>query len=134
MHDKKKEKEENNKIRNSIFNFEKSISKKFSEKNINIFDKFKTKSTPKNGSTKKKLSVKINKPGNIQNNDCGPLSARESNSKYQINAEMIELLSNKIQKIKQSIKETSDKGSNSISSIFKKRKSHRLEESLHFRE
>ena len=35
---------------------------------------------------------------------------------------MIELLSNKIQKIKQSIKETGDKGSNSISSIFKKKK------------
>jgi hypothetical protein len=59
----------------------------------------------------------------MQNSDrCCPLSARESNLNYQINAEMIELLSNKIQKIKQSIKETSDKGSNSISSIFKKKK------------
>lgn len=35
---------------------------------------------------------------------------------------MIELLSNKIQKIKQIMKETSDKGSNSISSILKKKK------------
>ena len=121
LSDKKKEKDENNKIRNSIFNFEKSISKKLSEKNINIFDKFKTKISPKIGSTKR-TSVRINKSGNIQNNDGGPLSARESNSKYQLNAEMIELLSNKIQKIKQSIKETSDKGSNSISSIFKKKK------------
>ena len=59
----------------------------------------------------------------MQNSDrCCPLSARESNLNYQINAEMIELLTNKIQKIKQSIKETSDKGSNSISSIFKKKK------------
>ena len=59
----------------------------------------------------------------MQNSDrCCPLSARESNFKYQINAEMIELLSNKIQKIKQSIKETGDKGSNSISSIFKNKK------------
>ena len=59
----------------------------------------------------------------MQNSDhCCPLSARESNFKYQINSEMIELLSNKIQKIKQSIKETSDKGANSISSIFKKKK------------
>ena len=119
LQDKKKD---DNKIRNSIFNFEKSISKKLSEKNINIFDKFKTKSSPKNGSTKKTSSNRTNKSGNMQNHDGGPLSARESNSKYQINAEMIELLSNKIQKIKQSIKETSDKGSNSISSIFKKKK------------
>ena len=49
------------------------------------------------------------------------LSARDSNSKYQMNAQMIELLTNKIQKIKQSIKEVSDKGSSSISSIFKKK-------------
>ena len=122
LQEKKKEKDDNLKIRNSIFNFEKSISKKLSEKNLNIFDKFKTKSSPKNSSTKKTSSKRNNKSGNIHNNDGGPLSARESNSKYQINAEMLELLSNKIQKIKQSIKETSDKGSNSISSIFKKKK------------
>ena len=119
LNDKRKD---DYKIRNSIFNFEKSISKKLSEKNLNIFDKFKTKSSPKNGSTKKTSSVGTNKSGNMHNHEGGPLSARESNSKYQINAEMIELLSNKIQKIKQSIKETSDKGSNSISSIFKKKK------------
>ena len=122
LHEKKKEKGDNVKIRNSIFNFEKRISKKLSEKNLNIFDKFKTKSSPKNPNSKKISSVKINKSGNIQNNERAPLSARESNTKYQINAEMIELLSNKIQKIKQSIKETSDKGLNSISSIFKKKK------------
>ena len=122
LHEKKKEKDENAKIRNSIFNFEKRISKKLSEKNINIFNKFKKKNSPKNANSKKTSSVRTNKSGNIHNSECGPLSARESNSKYQINSEMIELLSNKIQKIKQSIKETSDKGSNSISSIFKKKK------------
>ena len=90
---------------------------------MNIFDKFKNKSSPKDGKNQKTSSIKINKSGNMQNSErCCPLSARESNFKYQINAEMIELLSNKIQKIKQSIKETSDKGSNSISSIFKKNK------------
>jgi hypothetical protein len=117
-------KEKDNKIRNSIFNFEKRITKKLSEKKFNIFDKFKTKSSPKNGSesTKKTSSVRNNKSGNIQSSERDPLSARESNSKYQINAEMIELLSNKIQKIKQIMKETSDKGSNSISSILKKKK------------
>ena len=121
--ERKKEKEENAKIRKSIFNFEKRISKKLSEKNLNVFDKLKNKSSPKDGKNKKTSSIKINKSGNMQNSDrCCPLSARESNFKYQINAEMIELLSNKIQKIKQSIKETSDKGSNSISSIFKKKK------------
>ena len=121
LQEKKKDKDE--KIRNSIFNFEKRISKKLSEKNLNIFNKFKIKNSPKNGSKKKTSSIhNNNKSGNIQNSERGPLSARESNSKYQINAEMIELLSNKIQKIKQSIKETSDKGSNSISSIFKKKK------------
>ena len=117
-------KEKDNKIRNSIFNFEKRITKKLSEKKFNLFDKFKTKSSPKNGSesTKKTSSVRNNKSGNIQSSERDPLSARESNSKYQINAEMIELLSNKIQKIKQIMKETSDKGSNSISSILKKKK------------
>ena len=119
----RKEKEENAKIRKSIFNFEKKISKKLSEKNLNIFDKLKNKSSPKDGKKQKTSSIRINKSGNMQNSDrCCPLSARESNFKYQINAEMIELLSNKIQKIKQSIKETGDKGSNSISSIFKNKK------------
>ena len=121
--ERRKEKDDNSKIRKSIFNFEKRISKKLSEKNLNIFDKFKNKSSPKDGKKNKTSSIKINKSGNMQNSDrCCPLSARESNLNYQINAEMIELLSNKIQKIKQSIKETSDKGSNSISSIFKKKK------------
>lgn len=117
-------KEKDNKIRNSIFNFEKRITKKLSEKKFNIFDKFKTKNSPKNNSesTKKTSSVRNNKSGNVKTNERDPLSARESNSKYQINAEMIELLSNKIQKIKQIMKETSDKGSNSISSILKKKK------------
>ena len=117
--EKMKEKDGNVKIRNSIFNFEKRISKKYSEKNFNIIDKVKTKSSPKKGSTKK--IVRTNKSGNMQSCEHGPLSARESN-KYQMNAEIIELLSNKIQKIKLSIKENSDKGSNSISSIFKKKK------------
>ena len=90
---------------------------------MNIFDKLKNKSSPKDGKKQKTSSIRINKSGNMQNSDrCCPLSARESNFKYQINAEMIELLSNKIQKIKQSIKETGDKGSNSISSIFKNKK------------
>ena len=121
--ERKKEKDENVRIRKSIFNFEKRISKKLSEKNLNIFDRLKNKSSPKDGKKQKTSSIRINKSGNMQNSDrCCPLSARESNFKYQINAEMIELLSNKIQKIKQSIKETSDKGSNSISSIFKKKK------------
>ena len=122
--ERKKEKDDNNnKIRKSIFNFEKRISKKLSEKNLNIFDKLKNKSSPKDGKKQKTSSIRINKSGNMQNSDrCCPLSARESNFKYQINPEMIELLSNKIQKIKQSIKETGDKGSNSISSIFKKKK------------
>ena len=123
IQERRKEKDDNGKIRKSIFNFEKRISKKLSEKNLNIFDKFKNKSSPKDGKKNKTSTIKINKSGNMQNSDrCCPLSARESNLNYQINAEMIELLSNKIQKIKQSIKETSDKGSNSISSIFKKKK------------
>ena len=122
-HEKKKEKEDNTaKIRNSIFNFEKKISKKLSEKTFNVLDKFKCKISPKNSTTKKSSSMRTNKSGNTLSNEPGPLSARESDSKYQINSGMLELLSNKIQKIKQSIKETSDKGSNSISSIFKKKK------------
>ena len=81
LHEKKKEKDDNAKIRNSIFNFEKRISKKLSEKNFNIFDKYKTKSSPKNPNSKKISSGKTNKSGNIQNSERGPLSARESNSK-----------------------------------------------------
>ena len=123
IHDIKKEKEDSTKIRKSIFNFEKKITKKLSEKNLNVLDKLKNKSSPKNNKKQKISSIKINKSGNMQNSErCCPLSARESNFKYQINAEIVELLSSKIQKIKQSIKETSDKGSNSISSIFKKKK------------
>ena len=121
-HEKKKEKEDNTaKIRNSIFNFEKRISKKLSEKTFNVLDKFKSKISPKN-SIKKSSSIRTNKSGNTLINEPGLLSARESDSKYQINSGVLDLLSNKIQKIKQSIKETSDKGSNSISSIFKKKK------------
>ena len=120
FHDNKKEKKDNIKIRNSIFNIEKGISKKLSEKNFYLFDKFNKKSSPKNRSTKKTSSVCSNKSG-IMKNSGDLLSARDSNSKYQMNAQMIELLTNKIQKIKQSIKEVSDKGSSSISSIFKKK-------------
>ena len=121
--EKRKEKEDNNtKIRNSIFNFEKRISKKLSEKTFNVLEKFKSKISPKNNTTKKSSSIRTNKSGNTINSELGPISARESNSNYQINSGVLELLSNKIQKIKQSIKETSDKGSNSISSIFKKKK------------
>ena len=109
---KKKEKNKSNKIRNSIFNFEKNLSKKKSEKNVNIFEIFKPKNSSKNLS---------NKSGNIKKNEYGPLSARETN-KYQNNSEMIELLTSKIQTMKKSIKETSDKDSYSISSIFKKKR------------
>ena len=111
----------NNKIRNNIFNFEKKISKKLSEKYLNVFDKFNPKKSSNNSKTKKTSANLSNKSGKIKNNEIGPLSARESNN-FEINPEMIELLTKKIQKIKQSIKETSDKGSNSISSIFKKKK------------
>ena len=122
-HEKKKEKDDYTaKIRNSIFNFEKKISKKLSEKTFNVLDKFKSKISPKNSTTKKSSSIRTNKSGSTLNNEPGPLSAREPNSKYENNSGVLELLSNKIQKMKQSIKETSDKGSNSISSIFKKKK------------
>jgi hypothetical protein len=120
--EKKNEKADNTKIRNSIFNFEKRIAKQFSEKNLNIIEKIKIKNSPNNNSNKKTFYARVNKTGNMQSKEYGPLSARESNSKYQLNAEIVELLSNKIQKIKQSMKENSDKISNSISSIFKKKK------------
>ena len=54
-------------------------------KNLNIFDKLKNKSSPKDGKKQKTSSIRINKSGNMQNSDrCCPLSARESNFKYQI--------------------------------------------------
>ena len=109
------------KIRNSIYNFEKTMYKKLSEKKFNLYDKFRLKNSPKKGITKKAYSIHSNKSINIQNSDHAPLSAKEVNSKFRINVEIIELLSNKIQKIKQSLK-NSDKGLNSISSIFKKKK------------
>ena len=121
FHDKKFNKDDNVKIRNNIFYLEKGISKKISEKNFYLFDKFKSKISHKNKSNKKTSSVCSNKSGNIKSSG-ELLSSRELNSKYQMNAKMIELLSNKIQKIKQSIKEASDRGSNSISSILKKKK------------
>ena len=111
------EKSDKMKIRKNMFNFEKKISKKLSEKNMNIFEKYRNKNQ-----NQKNSSIRINQSNNAQNSDRGcPLSARESNFKYQINPEMIELLSHKIHKLKQVIKEKSDKGSNSISSIFKKK-------------
>ena len=112
----------NIKIRNGIYNYEKKISKKLSEKNLKLLDKIKTKSSPKKGCNKKTLSIHPNKSGNIQSSEHAPLSARDPYTKYQINAEMIALLNNKIQKIKKTIKKTSDKGLNSLSSIFKKNK------------
>ena len=118
----KKDREENIKLRNSIFNFEKRRSQKMSQKNFYDYDKFKSKNSPKNISTKRTSSIKTSVSGNKRGKDRGPLSARDPNSKYQINAEIIELLNNKIQKIKQSIKEPSNKCSNSISSVFKKKK------------
>ena len=51
-----------------------------------------------------------------------PLSARESHPKYKMNTEMIEILSNKIRRIRRSIKNTSDKLSNSNKEILKKDK------------
>ena len=102
--EKKNEKADSTKIRNSIFNFEKRIAKKFSEKNLNIIEKIKIKNSPNNNSNKKTFYTRVNKTGNMQSKEYGPLSARESNSKYQLNAEIVELLSNKIQKIKQSMK------------------------------
>ena len=118
--EKTKGKKKSNKIRNSIFNFEKNLSKKLSEKNVNIFEIFKPKSLSKNNKSKK-VSSHSNKSGNLKMNEYGLLSARETN-RHHNNSEMIELLTNKIQKMKKSIKETSDKDSYSISTIFKKKR------------
>ena len=60
--------------------------------------------------------------GNIVNQIIKrPLTLRESNDKV-INNEVIEVLTNKINKIKQYMKESDKKNKNSISQIFKKKK------------
>ena len=88
------------------------------KKPIGINDKLKNRVIPKisdvNGENKIKI-IKIEK-----NNICGGHTARGMKMKSKINFEMIKILSTKIQKIKQRIKESSEK--DSISYIFRKRK------------
>ena len=82
--------------------------------NSNCPEKF-LNSSPKNEFDNKKSEKNLFK----ETEKC-PLSAREQHPKYKMNAEMIDLLANKIQRIRMALKEKSDKLSSSNKEILNK--------------
>ena len=110
----------NSKLNTARFiNLDKKMEKKSSEKNIrnNCF-----LNSPKNIKSKR-LLLKSDLREKIMNDDNKrPLTMRESLNKKVINNKVIEVLTNKINQIKEYIKESDKKNKNSISHIFRKKK------------
>ena len=75
-----------------------------------------------NRSPKNEPDIKRSEKNYFKGLEKCPLSAREHHPKYKMNSEMIEILANKIQRIRKSIKDTSDKLSNSNKEISNKNK------------
>ena len=102
-----------------FINLDKKMEKKISEKNLkNTY----ILNSPNNSLSKKKYLMKSDL--RVKDYNERPLTVRESISKININNnnEAIEILTNKINKIKQYMKESEQKDANSISHIFKKKK------------
>ena len=102
-----------------FINLDKKMEKKISEKNLkNTY----ILNSPNNSLSKKKYLMKSDL--RVKDNNERPLTVRESISKININNnnEAIEILTNKINKIKQYMKESEQKDANSMSHIFKKKK------------
>ena len=101
-----------------FINLDKKLEKKSSEKNIIkncILNSPRLKS--------KKLLLKSDLMEKIINEDNKrPLTMRESLNKKVINNKVIEVLTNKINQMKEYIKESDKKNKNSISHIFRKKK------------
>ena len=120
--------------KNSTFKMNNSNSKLNTARFINLEGKFEKKSSEKNirnsyrinsprNSKTKRLLLKSDLREKIMNEDHRrPLTMRESFNKKVINTKVIEVLTNKINKIKEFMRESDKKNQNSISHIFRKKK------------
>ena len=120
--------------KNSTFKMNNSNSKLNTARFINLEGKFEKKSSEKNirnsyrinsprNSKTKRLLLKSDLREKIMNEDHRrPLTMKESFNKKVINTKVIEVLTNKINKIKEFMRESDKKNQNSISHIFRKKK------------
>ena len=103
-----------------LINLEKIIKKKFSDKNLEstyLLNSPKYSKSIKRYFMKSDIREKI-----IEDDNKKPLTVRETLRRNESNKEEIEYLTNKINEIKQYIKETDKKEINVISHIFKRKK------------
>ena len=101
--------------------FNRNMEKKISETNLS---RTCLLNSPKNSLPNKNHLIKSDLRKKLSNEDIErPLTVRESAANINdINTKVIEILTNKINKIKQYMKESDKKNKNSISHIFKKKK------------
>ena len=109
-----------NKLNTARFiNLDKKITNKSSEKNIKNSNNFNSPRI----TNSKRLLLKSDLREKITNEDNKrPLTMRESLNNKALNNKVIEVLTNKINQIKEYIKESDKKNKNSISHIFRKKK------------
>ena len=109
-----------NKLNTARFiNLDKKITNKSSEKNIKNSNDFNSPRI----TNSKRLLLKSDLREKITNQDNKrPLTMRESLNNKALNNKVIEVLTNKINQIKEYIKESDKKNKNSISHIFRKKK------------
>ena len=111
---------DNYKTSEKFINLDKKMNKKISEKNIRNSGRLKS---PKHSLNNKKFLIKSELREKIKNVDFDrPLTVRESMKNNYINCEVIEILTDKINKIKEFIKESDKKNINSITHIFNNKK------------
>ena len=110
----------NSKINKDKYIFlDKKIKKKTSEKSIGTKSSL---NSPKNRANKRLILKSDLRKKIIKEDNDRPLTFRESLDKNAINSDVIEILTNKINQIKEYIKESDKKSKNSISHIFRKKK------------
>ena len=109
-----------NKLNTARFiNLDKRMTNKSSEKNLRTNQNLNSPRVINS----KRLLLKSDLREKIMNEENKrPLTMRESLNKKEINNKVIEILTNKINKIKEYIKESDKKNKNSISHIFRKKK------------
>ena len=98
---------------------DKKIKKKTSEKSVGTKSSL---NSPKNRANKRLILKSDLRKKIIKEDNDRPLTFRESLDKNAINSDVIEILTNKINQIKEYIKESDKKSKNSISHIFRKKK------------
>ena len=98
---------------------DKKIKKKTSEQSIGTKSSL---NSPKNRANKRLILKSDLRKKIIKEDNDRPLTFRESLDKNAINSDVIEILTNKINQIKEYIKESDKKSKNSISHIFRKKK------------